>query len=218
MGSLHTLVGGAQNLQPCCLFFTSPDPSEEAPPGNNTLQASCQGAVCLVSSGLPATQRMQKARPGIIQERLHTHTHTHREPSAGSAPPQRRALTLQHGQGSNCLIDPCHLIARRAREQGQPLLPPDSQKILSETTNSDPGAEWVLGSGCTLKVGGTPKESGMIKLPAEQRTGRAKRGTRSPHCLTRSRGPGVQLGDTPPPLGTHSWLGTSTALSLLVLQ
>lgn len=36
----------------------------------------------------------------------------------------------------------------------------------------------------------------MIKLPAERRTGRAKRGGRSPQCLARYRGLGVQLGDT----------------------
>lgn len=47
----------------------------------------------------------------------------------------------------------------------------------------------------------------MIKLPAKQRMGRAKRGARSPHCLARSRGPGVQLGDTQPLTGHTQLVG-----------
>ena len=57
LGSLHTVAGEAQNPQ-LSLFLPFLNQSEEAPPGNNTLPASCQGAVCLVSSGLPDMQRM----------------------------------------------------------------------------------------------------------------------------------------------------------------
>ena len=101
------------------LLSPFPEGSEETPPENNGLPATCQVCVCPVSSGLSDTQGMQKTQPGIIQEHLHASTHTHTHPAlARHLPRHRRALTLHLIYPPTCprgLVDHPHPTARRGQ-------------------------------------------------------------------------------------------------------